>query len=115
MESTIAPEVRANPELRELVERADAEIRQSLRTPAEGRSWSWTMVGPASGPTLTFSYEGNTSSRTFSAADLRHPRTVAAEAHNLWQDVLLANIRRTRDNILSLVREIEVEEPVHGL
>jgi hypothetical protein len=29
--------------------------------------------------------------------------------------VLLANIRRTRDNILSLVREIEVEEPVHGV
>jgi hypothetical protein len=112
METTISDEIQAGQGLKQLIERADIELRRSFRTRAEGRTWRWTLA-PSLVPaaTLTVEYEGNSSSRTFSLVELQQPKDLALDAHDLWQDVLLANVRRSRDTILSLLREIEVEQP----
>jgi hypothetical protein len=113
MGPTISAEIQADPALRILVERADAEVRQALRAPAEGRTWFWSpSPGPGSGATLTLTYEGNVGSRSFSTAELADPKAVGWESHELWQNVLLANIGRTSERIVSLLREIDVPQPL---
>jgi hypothetical protein len=111
VETTISPAIQTDPTLRPLVEQAEVELRQSLRTPAEGRTWAWTVSdGPEPRATLTLAYEGNTSSHTFSMAELRTPGLVGLEGRTLWGDVLVANIRRTRDRVLKLLQEVRDEE-----
>jgi hypothetical protein len=59
-------------------------------------------------------YEGNASSRAFTIEELGNPRDVLWEARELWADVLLANIRRTGDRIVGLLREVAHEELLQG-
>ena len=116
METTISAEIQADPALRTLVERADAEVRRALRAPADGRAWFWSRnAGPEAGAVLTLTYEGNASNRAFSITELSDAKAVGWESHELWQDVLLANIGRTSDRIVSLLREIEVQQPLQAV
>ena len=102
----------AEPNLKNSVLEADAALRAEFTRPAEGRTWSWQSAngaGNGSGATLTMDYEGNSLSHYFAADELRKPTNVLWQAHLLWQNLLLANIRRSAKNIANVLAEIEQE------
>lgn len=113
MGTTISPDLHADPTLLRAVERAEAAVHDGLGGPIEGRTWSWGLA-PSRHVQLTMSYDGNTSSRTFTLEQLANPRDVVWEARELWADVLLSNIRRTSDRIVGLLREMAHEELLQG-
>jgi|SRR5947209_20266712 len=113
MESTISPDLGVDDRLRAAVERADAALLGQLRGPIGGRSWQWLPAGNGSA-LLVMSYEGNTSSRSFTLEELERPGDVVWAARDLWADVLVANIRRTGDQIVGLLREVAHDELLQG-
>ena len=115
MQSTIAPELGSNEELLGVVEKADSALRQSIRAPIEGLSWIWTSTDESqAGTKLTVTYEGNSDSRIFTLQELESERDVVWKARDLWENVVLANIRRTSDRIIDILHEFEPETLLQG-
>ena len=112
MTNASVPELLAEPNLKNYILDSDAAIRAEFTRPAEGRTWSWQTANGAengSGATLTMDYEGNSLSHYFAADELRKPTNVLWQAHLLWQNLLLANIRRSAKNIANVLAEIKQE------
>lgn len=115
MQSSIAPELGSNVQLLGVIEKADAALRQYIHAPIEGLTGIWTPAADGQeGTKLTVSYGENSDSRTFTLQELESQRDVVWKARDLWENVVLANIRRTSDRIIDILHEFEPETFLQG-
>lgn len=114
MSEKIDPRIMLDDRQREAVFHAEKLLAESFRTSAEGRSWHWEASDEADVVRLVMEYSGNRKSRTFGVGEISSSRDWVWKVHDLWQDVLLANVRKTSNAIIEILREMQREEILQG-
>ena len=109
MAENIDPRILQNDRLREAVVQAERFLTDSSRAPAEGRSWRWEASDEPTVVKLVMEYFGNQASANFEVGELMTRQAWIWQARDLWQDLLVANVRKTRDAIVAILHEMHQE------
>jgi len=109
MAENIDPRILQNDRLREAVVHAEKLLSDTFRAPAEGRSWRWEASNEPIVVKLVMEYFGNQGNANFEVRELMSRQTWIWQARDLWQDLLVANVRKTRDAIVEILQEMKQE------
>jgi len=115
MAENIDPRILQDDRLREAVVHAEKLLADSFRAPAEGRTWRWEASNEPTVVKFVMEYSGNKAIANFEFGELLSGQAWVWKAHDLWQDVVLANIRKTSNNIVEILREMKEETLSQGV